>query len=86
MTPQDPGVYISPAQMYQELRSMHDALSRVEAKVDGLRDDYKEVKDDVADHESRLRSLERGRWPLPSLAVLVSMGALAATLYTLVTR
>jgi len=27
----------------------------------------------IVDHEARIRSLEKGRWPLPSLAVLVSL-------------
>ncbi|WP_404958987.1 hypothetical protein [Streptomyces sp. 147326] len=27
----------------------------------------------IADHESRLDALERGRWPLPSLAALVAV-------------
>lgn len=31
---------------------------------------------DVKDHEVRLRALERARWPLPSLAALVSILAL----------
>jgi hypothetical protein len=30
----------------------------------------------IPDHETRLRALERGRWPLPSVAVLVSAVAL----------
>ena len=37
MPPPDPGVFISSAQMYQEVRSLHDAVSRVEAKLDGNR-------------------------------------------------
>lgn len=31
----------------------------------------------VDDHDQRLRRLESGRWPLPALAVLVSVAALA---------
>nr|WTB30875.1 hypothetical protein OG781_16525 [Streptomyces sp. NBC_00830] len=68
--PQDPGVYISSSQMYREMRSLHDAVSRVETKLDGLRDNYAEVTKDVADHETRLRALERARWPLPTIGVL----------------
>ncbi|MGZ9931978.1 hypothetical protein ACXNSR_19125 [Streptomyces sp. NC-S4] len=33
----------------------------------------------IADHEARLDNLERGRWPLPSLAALVAvLGVLLA--------
>jgi len=77
--PQDPGVYISSSQMYQEMRSLHDAVSRVETKVDGLRDGYTEVRKDVADHESRIRSLERARWPLPTIGVLAGVGGAIAS-------
>lgn len=27
------------------------------------------------DHENRLRALERSRWPLPALAVLIAVGS-----------
>lgn len=74
MSTPDPGVYISPAQMYQEMRSLHDAVSRVETKLDGLRDDTKDIRTDIADHENRLRILERARWPLPTLGVLAGIG------------
>jgi hypothetical protein len=30
---------------------------------------------DIPDHEARLRVLERARWPLPTVAVVVSLGA-----------
>lgn len=75
--PQDPGVYISSSQMYQEMRSPHDAVSRVETKVDGLRDNYAEVTKGVADHETRLRTLERARWPLPTIGVLAGVAGTA---------
>lgn len=86
MTPQDPGVYIPPAQMYQELRSLSDGVTRVETKLDAIAQGLTEVGKDVADHESRLRALEampktsdleprvttleRRQWPLPTIATL----------------
>jgi hypothetical protein len=30
---------------------------------------------DIPDHEARLRVLERARWPLPTMAVVASVGA-----------
>jgi hypothetical protein len=67
--------------MYQEMRSLHDAVSRVETKLDGLRDGYVEVRKDVADHETRLRSLERARWPLPTIGALAGVaGAVAGVI------
>lgn len=70
MTPQDPGVYIPPAQMYTELRSLSDGLPRVETKLDGIGQGLTDLGKDVADHETRLRTLERRRWPLPTIGVL----------------
>ncbi|GAA5057262.1 hypothetical protein [Streptomyces sp. SID10815] len=35
----------------------------------------------LSDHEDRLDTLERGRWPLPSLAAVTSCTALAVTLW-----
>ncbi|MES9522478.1 hypothetical protein [Streptomyces capoamus] len=77
----DSGVYIPPAQMYQELRSLSDGLTRVETKLDGIAQGLTEVGKDVADHETRIRALERGRWPLPSLAAVVAVGSLGMTVW-----
>jgi len=41
------------------------------------------AREDLKDHEARIRMLERARWPLPSLAVLVSTGSL---IYSLMMR
>ncbi|MBP5890656.1 hypothetical protein [Streptomyces scabiei] len=40
----------------------------------------------IDDHETRLDALERNRWPLPSLAALTSLCALAVTLWQATTR
>lgn len=67
------GVYISSAQMYQELRSLSDGLTRVETKLDGIGQGLTDLGKDVADHETRLRTLERARWPLPTIGVLAGL-------------
>ncbi|MFF9271159.1 MULTISPECIES: hypothetical protein [Streptomyces] len=40
-----------------------------------------QVDKTLDDHEKRLDTLERGRWPLPSVAVLVAMGSLGVALW-----
>ena len=70
MTTQDPGVYIGPAQTYQEVRNLARTVDRIESKLDGVLDEQKDIRGDVQDHEMRLRTLERARWPLPALGVL----------------
>ncbi|MFK4797778.1 hypothetical protein ACI3K5_03680 [Streptomyces sp. MPA0124] len=86
MTPQDPGVYIPPAQMYTELRSLSDGLTRVETKLDGIGQGLTDLGKDVADHETRLRALERGRWPLPTIAALAGVAGAATGAIALFAR
>ncbi|MCZ4610114.1 hypothetical protein O3S80_41405 [Streptomyces sp. Lzd4kr] len=86
MTPQDPGVYIPPAQMYQELRSLSDGLTRVETKLDGIAQGLTDLGKDVADHETRIRTLERGRWPLPTIGVLAGVAGAATGAVALFAR
>ncbi|MEU6279515.1 hypothetical protein [Streptomyces sp. NPDC047028] len=81
MTTPDPGVYISPAQMYQEVRGLAQAVGRIETKIDGILNETKDIRTDVADHESRLRTLERARWPMPTIGVLAgAAGAITGAL------
>ncbi|MFI8278513.1 hypothetical protein ACIGBH_27305 [Streptomyces sp. NPDC085929] len=74
MATPDPGVYISPAQMYQEVRGLAVAVGRIESKIDGILDETKDIRTDLQDHEARIRTLERGRWPLPTLGVIAGVG------------
>lgn len=60
-------------------REIYDAVIRVSSKVDGLVQQMADHSARATDHETRLRSLERARWPLPSLAVLIAVGSLIAT-------
>lgn len=51
-----------------------EILVRLEKKIDEM----------LADHESRLRSLERFRYAIPSLTALAAAAAIALTVYTTV--
>ncbi|WP_411118977.1 hypothetical protein [Streptomyces sp. 058-1L] len=70
-------------QMYQEVRGLAQAMSRVEAKLDGVLDETKDIRGDVADHEVRLRVLEKARWPLPTVAALAGVAGTATGLFAL---
>lgn len=83
MTTPDPGVYISPAQMYQEVRGLAEAVGRIETKIDGILDETKDIRGDLADHEARIRALEKGRWPLPTIGVLAGAGGAVTGLIAL---
>ncbi|GHA61177.1 hypothetical protein GCM10010330_11340 [Streptomyces tendae] len=96
MATPEQGVVISNAQMYQEVRDLAKTVGRIEAKIDGVLNETRDIRADLADHEARLRALEampksseieprvatleRARWPLPSLAALTGIGALVVAL------
>ncbi|WP_433329939.1 hypothetical protein [Spirillospora sp. CA-294931] len=94
MTSPDPlGVQIGAREIYDEVKSARDEVRAVGSKVDrlvdghdGLRSDIDDVRTDLADHETRIRSVERARWPLPSLGVLLALGALIAAVIPLLSK
>lgn len=80
------GVYISTAQMYQEVRDLAQTVGRIESKVDSFLDEAKDIRSDVQDHELRIRNLERARWPLPTIGVLAGVAGAATGAMALFTR
>lgn len=62
-------------------REVYDAVVRLTGRVDVLIAQQGQTQQEVQDHESRLRSLERARWPLPSAAALLSLAALIIPLF-----
>ncbi len=56
-------------------REVYDAVVRLTGRVDVLIAQQQVMAASDADHESRLRVLERARWPLPSASLLVALGA-----------
>lgn len=63
-------------------REVYDAVVRLTGRVDVLITQQSADRIDIADHEARLRALEKARWPLPSAAVLLSLAALITTIFT----
>ncbi|MFI2431999.1 hypothetical protein [Streptomyces sp. NPDC018693] len=86
MATPDPGVYISTAQMYQEVRDLAQTVGRIENKVDSFLDEAKDIRADVHDHEIRIRTLERARWPLPTIGVLAGVAGAATGAVALFAR
>lgn len=58
-------------------REIYDAVVRLTGRVDVLIEQQRETQSDIQDHELRLRSLERARWPLPAASILIAAAALA---------
>lgn len=68
------GFYVSPEQIYTAVMSMT-------GKVDTLIMQHTDVRTDLNDHETRLRSLESSRWPLPTVSVLFALASLVIAVY-----
>lgn len=66
-----------PPHVVIDLKSIYDQIVILSTRVELLMSKQLDHDRHHTDYEGRLRSLERARWPLPSLAVLVSLGALA---------
>lgn len=64
-----PGVVITPREIY-------DAVRELTVRVDIVIAQHEQLASRAGDHEDRLRSLERARWPLPSIAAIMSVIAI----------
>jgi hypothetical protein len=79
-----------PAAVAVELEKLRGTMETGFAKVDGSlallvqRGDQTERR--IDDHEQRLDTLERTRWPLPSIAALVGVSGLAVSLWQLAAK
>lgn len=61
------------------VKEIYDAVLRLTGRVETLISQHDETKMDVRDHETRIRQLESGRWPLPTLSVILAAAALVLT-------
>lgn len=57
------------------LKEIYDKVVDLNSKISVLLSTEPQRDATVADHENRLRTLERSRWPLPSIAALISLAA-----------
>lgn len=69
-----------PPHVVIDLKVIYDQLLVLNTRVELLMSKQLEQDKDMKDHEDRLRSLEKARWPLPSVALLLSLGSLALAL------
>ncbi|MFI9005111.1 hypothetical protein [Streptomyces sp. NPDC053541] len=86
-TPPSPTEPLAVALELEKLRgSMEAGFARVDGSLALLVQRGDQTDKQLADHETRLDALERGRWPLPSIAALTGLAALGITLYELAAR
>lgn len=88
MTALDPlgPVTIGAREIYDQLIQTDRKVDKIDGKVEQIDGKVDGVVAEVADHENRIRSLERNRWPLPSLAALFGFASLVIAVITLLTR
>ncbi|MEH1013040.1 hypothetical protein V6U90_08005 [Micromonospora sp. CPCC 206060] len=67
-------------------REVYDAVMKVAASVDRLVNQGDGHGEDIRDHETRLRALEAGRWPLPAASLLIGLAALGVALLPILTK
>lgn len=84
--PEPPRVGKSPLVVEIGLKEIYDLLVALNTNVQIIAGDIKDLTKQGEDHETRIRALERGRWPLPSLAALVSLGAFVLALLGYLSR
>lgn len=62
-----------------------ERLARIEATLEGIRRDRDEMQKERDDHETRIRSLERWRYMLPS-SLIAALASAGVTVYGLLGR
>ncbi|WHX19840.1 hypothetical protein QFW82_23715 [Streptomyces malaysiensis subsp. malaysiensis] len=67
-------------------RSVDVGLARIDGQLALMVQRSDQTDRRLEDHEGRLDALERGRWPLPAVAALTGLAALALTLYSLIAK
>ncbi|MCX5446013.1 hypothetical protein [Streptomyces nigrescens] len=64
--------------------TVESGFARLDGRLDLLAQRDDQTDKTLADHEQRLATLERSRWPLPSLAVLIGGAGCALSAWQLV--
>ncbi|MDH2392241.1 MULTISPECIES: hypothetical protein [Streptomyces] len=62
-------------------RSIDVGLARIDGQLALLAQRNEQIDRDLSDLAARVGSLEHGRWPLPAVAALTALGALAVALW-----
>lgn len=66
--------------LINDARTTREAVIRMEGKLDNVIDKVKDIVETVDDHEARLRELEKARWPIAQIGVVLSFLALLAAI------
>jgi hypothetical protein len=67
-------------------RSLEVGLARIDGQLALIVQRSDQIDKDVEDLQTRVTALERARWPLPTLSVLIALGALVLGVWGAVAR
>lgn len=85
MTPVTPipdgSVIITPTQMYEEQRATYNVVRDISSKIDLSLQRTASLEEDVTALKADVEMLKKNRWPLPSLAAMTGVGALAVAVW-----
>jgi len=65
-------VVITPTEMYAEMRAIHDSVNSIKDTLDPA---VAEIRTDLADHEARIRGMEKRIWLASGAFALISVGS-----------
>ncbi|MFJ5839444.1 hypothetical protein ACIQGO_22205 [Streptomyces shenzhenensis] len=82
----DPKHPVVPGELAELRRRLDVAYARVEGGLALLSHRTKETAKELDELNTRMTSLEHGRWPLSSVAALTSLGALVVTIWQVLAR
>lgn len=68
------------------VNDLYDKIVGLSARLDVMLTRIDDVLKDVSDHESRIRQLERSRWPVANVTVLVGIASLVLAVMVAVFR
>ncbi|GAA5009861.1 hypothetical protein ABZ446_29135 [Streptomyces sp. NPDC005813] len=77
----DPEHPVVPGELAELRRSLEVGLTRIEGGLALLTQRDDQTAKDLDDLSARVVALEHTRWPLPTLAVLAAVGALAVAVW-----
>lgn len=77
----DPGSFV-----VITLKDVYDVAQETRANVVTLTHQTTSIQNQTVDLEARMRTVERARWPIPTLAVLIALASAVIAAASLLTR
>jgi hypothetical protein len=81
--PADPEQTVTPEELAELRRHLDVNLARLEGRLALLTQRDEISAKEQADLSTRVAAMERGRWPLPAVTAVTSVGVLVVTLWQL---